>query len=146
MSDADRVREATSDEINEQIDRETAMRVRAFEGRSAAEIGRRIEELDREWDIERALALNASVLALSGVSLAAIHSKRWLIVPGVVLPFLIQHAVQGWCPPIEIFRRLGIRTRKEIDKERYALKVLRGDFDQPARTRDAADALDAVGV
>jgi hypothetical protein len=46
----------------------------------------------------------------------------------VVAGFLLQHAVQGWCPPVPLFRRLGFRTAAEIDYERYALKALRGDF------------------
>ncbi|HEV2173318.1 MAG TPA: hypothetical protein VGR71_07115, partial [Nitrospira sp.] len=45
-----------------------------------------------------------------------------------VAGFLLQHAVQGWCPTISLFRRLGVRTTQEIDHERYALKALRGDF------------------
>jgi hypothetical protein len=56
--------------------------------------------------------------------------RKWLILPGVVLPFLIQHAIQGWCPPLEIFGRLGVRTRHEIDAEKFALQVLRGDFEK----------------
>jgi hypothetical protein len=47
----------------------------------------------------------------------------------MVLGFFAQHAIQGWCPPLPLFRKLGYRTRKEIDKEKYALKLLRGDFD-----------------
>ena len=43
--------------------------------------------------------------------------------------FLFQHAVQGWCPPIPILRRLGFRTSYEIEEERAALKALRGDFE-----------------
>ena len=31
-----------------------------------------------------------------------------------------------------VFRRLGVRTAGEIDRERYALKALRGDFDRIA--------------
>jgi len=42
--------------------------------------------------------------------------------------FCLQHALQGWCPPLTLFRRLGIRTQREIDDERTALKALRGDF------------------
>ncbi len=37
-------------------------------------------------------------------------------------------AVQEWCPPVPVFRRLGVRTCQEIDEEKYALKILRGDF------------------
>ncbi len=51
------------------------------------------------------------------------------MVPAIVAGFLLQHAVQGWCPPVPIFRRMGIRTAREIDSERYALKIIRGDFE-----------------
>ena len=56
-------------------------------------------------------------------------NRRWYLLPAAVATFLLQHAVQGWCPPVGLFRRLGVRTQREIDEERYALKVLRGDFD-----------------
>lgn len=124
----DRVRENTSRAVNDGIDQETLDRVEALSAAGRPELSARIDELDREWDIERTLQTNASVLALSGLALGIAVSKKWLLVPGVVLPFLLQHAVQGWCPPLPIMRRLGFRTRKEIDREKYALKVLRGDF------------------
>jgi hypothetical protein len=41
----------------------------------------------------------------------------------------LNHALRGWCPPVSALRRLGFRTAKEIDEERYALKILRGDFE-----------------
>lgn len=91
-------------------------------------IDRRLRELDREWDIERMLEANASTLALAGLMLGASVDKRWLALPALVTVFLFQHAVQGWCPPVPILRRLGFRTAREIDTERYALKALRGDF------------------
>ncbi|MCA9457611.1 MAG: hypothetical protein KC587_13175, partial [Nitrospira sp.] len=40
----------------------------------------------------------------------------------------LQHAIQGWCPPVPLFRRMGIRTTHEIQQERHALKALRGDY------------------
>ena len=90
----------------------------------------------RERDMERLLETNASAIAFTGLALGLTDSKKWLIVPGIVLPFLFQHAVQGWCPPVPVFRRLGVRTREEIDRERYALKVLRGDFEKVNRYRE----------
>lgn len=131
--EVDRVRANTSAEVNERLDREMCERVESYAGKGETEITRRIEELDREWDMERLLETNASALAGLGVGLAAFTgSRKWLILPGVVLSFLFQHAVQGWCPPVPVFRRLGVRTRKEIDREKYALKALRGDFDEVA--------------
>ena len=106
---------------------------------------RRIEELEREWDIERVLELNAALLALGGV-LAGLRDRRALVLPAVVTGFLAQHAVQGWCPPIVLFRRLGIRTRREIDAEKQALRVLRGDFEslERAGAERADEALEKV--
>ncbi len=123
---------------------------------SNPDITGRIHELDREWDIERALEANAALLGMTGLAFTVIRrDRRWLVLPGLVLPFLLQHAVQGWCPPLEVLRRLGFRTRKEIDREKYALMVLRGDFadlpsalaGSPAERAEAAlRAADAWGA
>jgi hypothetical protein len=126
---ADRVRENSPQAVNASIDRGIEERVLQAAQENAFEILHRIEELDREWDIEQALELNAATLGVSGLMLGALFDRRWLIVPGIVLPFLIQHAVQGWCPPMVLLRRMGFRSRNEIDRERYALKALRGDFE-----------------
>jgi hypothetical protein len=121
----DRVREHSSDEANRRIDRDTDNSIRRYSELSDLAVARHIEELDREWDIERMLQMNASMLALSGLVLGATRSPRWLLVPATVLPFLLQHAVQGWCPPMPVLRRLGFRTRSEIDRERYELAASR---------------------
>jgi len=89
--------------------------------------------LDREWDVERLLQTNAPVVVLLGMALATFVNKKFLLLPaGVfgVFGFLAQHAPQGWCPPIHVVRRLGLRTQREIERERYALKALLGGFDQ----------------
>jgi hypothetical protein len=69
------------------------------------------------------------------------RDRRFLAIPLVVQAFFLQHALQGWCPPLPILRRLGVRTAAEIDEERYALKALRGDFEQ---VRGPASALQAA--
>jgi hypothetical protein len=145
----DRVRGFSSAADDRKIDRETEGRVERFAGKSRGEITRRIGELDREWDMEKILGTNASVLVLAGLSAyAGSKNRKWLFIPGVVLPFLMQHALQGWCPPLPVFRRLGVRTRKEIEREKYALKVLRGDFDEISSRGDVSEEvgklLDAV--
>lgn len=121
---ADRVRRSTDTEVNEDIDRRTESGVQRYVGASRDDILKRIEELDREWDIERALEVNASSLALTGLALGVAVDRRWLALPAVVLGFLFQHGVQGWCPPLPLLRRLGFRTRGEIDREKYGLQSL----------------------
>jgi hypothetical protein len=143
----DRVPRHTAEEVNRRIRKETEERVRYYANNPAG-IDARLRQLDEEWDIERVLETNASALAFTGVVLAASRDSRWLALPALVTAFLFQHAVQGWCPPVPIFRRLGYRTAHEIEEERYALKALRGDFGPigPGADRDtrASHALQAA--
>ncbi len=125
-----RVPEHTDKNINDRIRQNTEARVSAFSYAGREAIDKRLEQLDREWDIERAIEANGSVLLLTGLGLGALFSKKWLILPALVGGFCLQHAIQGWCPPIEAFRRMGVRTAREIEEERNALKALRGDFDE----------------
>lgn len=60
--------------------------------------------------------LTAPVIALVSTVLGATVNRKWLLLPGgIVFPFLAQHALQGWCPPVSLFRRLGVRTCREIE-------------------------------
>jgi hypothetical protein len=121
-----RVQEYTDEEVNQKI--QDHMQKRLMEcAKSPEKIDQRLKEIEIEWDIERALETNGSILLLLGVTMGLIH-RRWLLLPMLVGGFCLQHALQGWCPPVGIFRRLGIRTASEIEEERIALKALRGDF------------------
>jgi hypothetical protein len=126
---SDRVLQNTSAEINERNQRQTEARVAWLAGAGPAAIEHRLEELDREWDIERFIETVAPTISLTGIALGATVNRKWLLLPTVVLGFLIQHALQGWCPPIPVLRRMGVRTIEEINEERFALKALRGDFE-----------------
>jgi hypothetical protein len=123
-----RVRKNTNENINQRIDQEISARVRFLSLGDKKDIDKRLNELNTEWDIEKTLEVNASVIALTGIITAAIFNKKWLILPGIVTAFLLQHGIQGWCPPLPVFRRMGIRTKAEIDKEKMTLKAIRGDF------------------
>lgn len=124
-----RVELHTKPAVNDAIRERTDAEVKRLEHASGDEIARRLRVLDREWDVERVLQTNASIVVLLGLALAATGSRRFLLLPAGVFGFFAQHALQGWCPPIPLFRRLGVRTQREIERERHALKALRGDFD-----------------
>jgi hypothetical protein len=134
-STIDRVPAHTPERANAAIRRETEERVHYY-ARNPHLIGERLEQLDREWDIERMLEANAAVAAFTGVALAVTVDKRWLALPALVAGFLFQHALQGWCPPLPVLRAKGFRTSREIETERNALKALRGDFDRLVKTED----------
>jgi hypothetical protein len=139
-----RVPESTADIIIEEIKAEMEERVRYY-ARHPRKIAQRLRELDEEWDIERAIEANAAAFGFSGIVLGATVDRRWLFLPALVTAFLFQHAIQGWCPPVPVLRRLGFRTAHEIEHERNALKVLRGDYTDIGKAVDkAAAALEAA--
>lgn len=118
----------TGAQVNQKIDAKTSNSVQHYAAHPQ-KIDERLLELEREWDMERTLETNASAIALIGLALGTFVNRRFYAVPAVVAGFLLQHALQGWCPPVPFFRRRGVRTQSEIEEERYALKALRGDFD-----------------
>jgi len=147
---AERVRQNTTQEINERIRRSTQANVNQVKNAGPEAINRRLAELDREWDIERYLETLAPSITLAGLFLGATVSRKWLLFPALVKVFFLQHTLQGWCPPIPVLRRFGVRTSEEINEERNALKVLRGDYrmvanpgNQPSASR-TADVMEAV--
>lgn len=144
-----RVPDNTAEHVNEQIRRSMEERVYRLAATPPAAIDRRIAELEREWDIERTVEAHAAIVLGVGAALALLSNRRYAVIPLVVGGFLLQHALQGWYPPMPVFRRLGIRTQSEIEQERYALKALRGDFNRPPegdseRGFTARHALEAV--
>jgi hypothetical protein len=140
-----RVPDHTDAEVNEMIRQQTQRNIARFQNAGPDAIERRLAELDAEWDIERTLEANAATASLIGLTLGATVDRRWFLFPAVVAGFLLQHALQGWCPPLPVFRRMGIRTSYEIDHERYALKAMRGDFTQ-SRSDSGATASAALAA
>lgn len=127
-----RVARHTNPEVNRWLQEEARRRIAKFYKASPEEIDKRLLELESEWDIERALESNAAFFSLLGIGLAVTVDRRWLLFSAAVGAFLLQHAIQGWCPPLPIFRRLGFRTPNEIDDERHELrriqeKMIRND-------------------
>lgn len=143
-----RVPEQTDPQVNDWIRWQTQDNIERVMAAGPNAIEARLQALDEEWDIERLLETNAASAVLIGSALGLTVNKRFFLLPAVVAGFLLQHAIQGWCPPLPIFRRLGFRTAAEIDYERYALKALRGDFREVTHDKNpgitAAHAIDVV--
>ncbi|MGD7033571.1 hypothetical protein [Methylotuvimicrobium buryatense] len=94
-SSLDRVRSSTASHVNEEIDLQTDLNIQEYKSKSKAEILERIQMLDKEWDVERVLEVNASTLSLTGLILGLTKNPKWLFLPGIVLPFLLQHGLQA---------------------------------------------------
>jgi hypothetical protein len=145
---ATRVSARTSAEVNLRIADTTRGRLVRI-GDDPQAITLRLRELDREWDIERAIETNASLAVLAGITLGATVSRRFFALPAVVGAFLLQHALHGWCPPVPVLRRLGFRTAREIEDERRELlhrSAERHDAHRFLPPRDPAHAQPALAA
>ena len=100
-------------------------------GREA--IVERLAEIDREWDIDRVLMANFSIVGGATYTLGMQRFRQrplfgfgrrrtgLLYALGAQLGFLLMHATIGWCPPLIVWRRMGVRTKSEIELERSLL-------------------------
>lgn len=138
--DADRVRRRTAPEVLRRID-DAALGGLARCADAPQQIERRLAELDREWDTDRVLETEAAAMGLAGLALGVFVRRPLLVLPAVVAAAVLLQATTGRYPLMPLFRRLGLRTAKEIERERHALKALRGDFDGLQAPRSAATGL-----
>jgi len=63
-----------------------------------------------KWYMERMIWFMAGLFILTGTSLAAIHSKYWLILTGLVGVNLLIFTFTGFCIMANILHRVGIRS------------------------------------
>ncbi len=88
----------------------------------------RLNELPREWTAGRATKALAGVMIVVGLALTVLLDPWWLLLPALGGVFLLQYLVgqHSWLGLA--FQGLGLRTGFEVDQEKMALKILRGDF------------------
>ena len=125
----DNVRRHTPARLNQRIDQAMMKRIVEYSRKSREEMSARIAELDLEWDIERVIETGAGAVALTGVLMSGLRSRKWLMISAATLGVLLKHSLTRRSAPLNALRAIGIRTRREIDAEKYALRMLRGDFD-----------------
>lgn len=126
-----RVEVNTCEEVNNEIRNDTICYINSFKNATGPVLSLMIDKLDHEWDTERVLETGAASAVFLSSAIGLKKSKSCLFcLTGVVGFFLLQHALQGWCPPLPIIRKMGIRTTEEINNEKIVLKHLRGDFNQ----------------
>jgi hypothetical protein len=127
-SDADKVRRHTASAVLQRIDDRTGTALWEAASADADQVDQRLTALDHEWDTDRVLETEASATGLIGLLLGAFVNRKLLLIPAVVAASVLMHAQTGRYPLMPLFRRLGVRTGREIARERYAIKALRGDF------------------
>jgi hypothetical protein len=124
-----RVSTSTPDSWNERIRKKTLTSIEQTIAGGRDAIDARLRALDREWDIERVTSLSAAIDAALTLAVGARRGHGWwkwglAFLAGA----LATHVAVGQCPSLPLYRRLGFRTPREIEEERFALKLARGDF------------------
>ncbi|HEV3436927.1 MAG TPA: hypothetical protein VG122_06190 [Gemmata sp.] len=87
----------------------------------------RLAELDQEWTAGRMTKAAMGVVIVCGLALAALN-PWWLILPAAGGLLLLSYLFGRTSWLGMIFHQMGYRTGFEVDQEKMALKVLRGDF------------------
>ncbi len=126
--------------------------VRYYGALGEAGITARIEALEREWDGETFIRTALTATGLTGMVMGLAGSRFWRVLAWLSLPALFAVSRGKWASEKPLLRFLGLRSRLEIQEEKYALKALRGDFKSveipiavnEAMTRSSASAMDAV--
>jgi hypothetical protein len=91
-------------------------------------IDARIAELDREWTAGRATKATIGLLIVVGFALTPFLGFWLLVLPAVGGLLLLQYMFMRTSWAGIVFHQLGFRTGFEVEQEKMALKVLRGDF------------------
>jgi hypothetical protein len=118
----DRVRNHSPKSFNLAIDLKTISIIESTIASGPIAINQRLNALDKEWDIDRVM-----MAYISGVTIAQLaatikqKNSNWLLGTLVQAPFLLLYATFGWSPSVVVFRKLGVRTRFEIQDEREVL-------------------------
>lgn len=145
-TEADPVRRYTSAEMLREIEERIEESIRFYSAQPPRVIEQRLDELRREWSIERYLQLNVSTVGMLTAVLALTSNRKWALLTCGALGFFLFHGLRGFDPPIPVLRKLGVRTRSEIDREIFGLRVARGDFQKAAVERPATQPAPAKEI
>ena len=92
-------------------------------------IARRLRELEEERDLESVRESNASLVASLGFMAGAVVNRHLPSVPVSWTASLVRLAT-SWFPIVVSLRRMGLRTSREIEIERMALRLMLGDLER----------------
>lgn len=132
---AEPARTHTPELINRKIDAKVEACVRALAAAERPELARYLGKLEREWDLNRVLLVATSALALGAALVHRTGRGGKALSTGLAVgaAAVLQQGVVGYGPLTSLLRSVGVRTRGEIDLEKFALKALRGDFERIMR-------------
>lgn len=119
----DRIRQRTAAAVNQQIDRQIEANIEGLRGAAPNDIRERLARLEKEWDVDQILQAQTGALVNLGISWGR-RDRRGYWLAGLGFGSMLSHAISGWSPTLPLLRRLGFRTRREIDREKFALLAM----------------------
>lgn len=99
----------------------------------------RLRRLDRELDQERVLLWSAAALGFVGAALALAVDRVFAALTAIAFITVGHYALQGWSPATALLKPLGLRSSREIDRERHALAAAIDDPTPPTFRASGAD-------
>jgi hypothetical protein len=130
-------------ETNRGIKKGTERRAPQLAGQPGR-IQHRLEQLEREWDVQQALAASAAVLSVTGLLLGLRRHRAYFALPALAAVFVAQQARQGWCPLYPILRVFRFRPAEEIERERAAIGDLRNELPASQTGKAGNDTLERM--
>ena len=91
----DRMRGSTPKPLNSKVDQEIKEHLKEYSDAEYEAIDQRLNELENEWDVERALILTSASNVLVGLALGVFVNRKWFALSAVSASFLFQHSLQG---------------------------------------------------
>lgn len=104
-----------------------------------AAITERIAELESEWGAGRLTKVTAGVIVLAGLVLVVYGGPWFAIVPALGALVMLQYVFTNQSVFGGLFSAMGFRSGCLIEREKTALKVLRGDFRTIPTVHDIED-------
>ena len=139
----DLIRENSPSAFNKLIDAETLRNLERYRDAAPAEIEARLKFLETRYDIECFVEAGAAVLTLGGL-LLGLKNRKFLALPFIAQGLLLSHTLPFPDPVTPVLRSFGLWSRQEIERERNALKLLRGDYERVAADHSVKSALAAA--
>lgn len=137
----DVIRDESPAWVNANIDRDTLATLEEYKNAAPEKVQERIDELAWEYDVSCATSLAFAAIGLGGLALSRLH-KGFLALPAIANGLLLVQNLPVPSPGVTaLFRVAGFRSRTEIERERQALKMLRGDY---ARAKEDPTAKGAM--
>ena len=102
------------EQFTQQIDAKIEQNIRFYAAQSPEMISQRIDELDRERTLDQTMALYGSGIGLGTLLFSFIGGRKWLVVTGTVLGFMLKHSLEGTSPVVPLLRKLGVRTNLRL--------------------------------